>query len=137
MAATLYRAAAATPMPTPAPTVFIPPFRGMGRRFDNTTMTTTGTTRGPDCAVSTARRFPSCTNANGACPFVQNFNGFQTCSAIGDYGSCLASNDAGYCGCNDGIQYLGCVSAAIATSSCQGAVAGVGGEGACQRPRLR
>lgn len=52
----------------------------------------------------------------------QAFKGFQTCSSTGDYGSCLSSTDASICNCNNGMQYLDCVSAAIATSSCEGAV---------------
>ncbi|GAB1319885.1 hypothetical protein MFIFM68171_10095 [Madurella fahalii] len=105
MAATPFRAAAA-PLQTAAPTVIIPPFRGLGRRFDNSTITTRPSkSQGPNCS---------------------NFNGFQTCSSGGDYGSCLANNDTDYCNCNNGVQYLDCVSAALATSSCQGAVAGVG-----------
>ncbi|KAK3934443.1 hypothetical protein QBC46DRAFT_237021, partial [Diplogelasinospora grovesii] len=50
------------------------------------------------------------------------FDGFKSCSTNGDYGSCLLSSTASLCSCNNGVQYLDCLSAAIATSSCWGAV---------------
>ncbi|KAK4115982.1 hypothetical protein N656DRAFT_841509 [Canariomyces notabilis] len=112
MAAILYRPAV-LPVQTPAPTVFVPPLRGLARRFDNTTSTASAPSPTRDCS---------------------NFNGFDTCSASGDYGSCLASNDVAFCNCNNGIQYLDCVSAAIDSAGCQGAVAGVGSDwGAYER----
>jgi hypothetical protein len=100
MAATLFRAPIA-PIATPVSTAFIPqgPFQRYGRRFENGTFTTTA--RGADCS---------------------KFNGFQTCSSGGDYGRCLASTEAAFCNCNNGVQYLDCVSAAIASSTCVGAV---------------
>ncbi|KAK3295244.1 uncharacterized protein B0H64DRAFT_321318, partial [Chaetomium fimeti] len=53
---------------------------------------------------------------------LQKFNGFQTCSSNGDYGSCLSSSKQAFCNCNNGMQYLDCVSEAIAASTCVGAV---------------
>jgi hypothetical protein len=118
MAATLFRAA----VPTPTSLVYAPPYPGMARRFENSTVTTSA--RGPDCSVRSQvyHRWKSW-SLTSILDLLQSFNGFKTCSSTGDYGSCLAgTNAASICNCNNGMQYLDCVSAAIATSSCVGAV---------------
>ncbi|KAK4118561.1 hypothetical protein N657DRAFT_637920 [Parathielavia appendiculata] len=95
-----------TPTTTAFSTVFVPqrPLPHIARRFANGTFTTA---------------FSTSLSAEG--PGCSSFNGFQTCTANGDYGNCLASTEAAACNCNYGMQYLGCVSGAIAASTCAGA----------------
>ncbi|KAK5659527.1 hypothetical protein OQA88_729 [Cercophora sp. LCS_1] len=99
MAAAALQQRVAAPLPTPL-TAFVPVMRGLSpRSFSNNTFTSGS--QGPDCG---------------------NFDGFNTCSSTGNYGRCLATASASICGCSEGLEYLDCVSAAIATSSCWGAV---------------